>query len=178
MCAKVEDKNVFGEPMALCCDDPVTGFYRNGFCQTGAQDFGTHVVCAEVTDEFLEFSKTRGNDLITPHPEFNFPGLKAGDKWCLCALRWTEALEAGVAPPLHLDATHERMLEFAPLDVLQKHDVKSKDQNTEKPLPQFKANAYQFSFQSIDGKVMPLSAFSDQVVLIVNTASQCGDLAP
>lgn len=112
------DKNVLGEPLTLCCNDPMTGFYRTGFCQTGDQDIGTHVACAYVTDEFLAFSKARGNDLSTPRPDFGFPGLKDGDKWCLCAARWVEAYEAGVAPTLDLNATHEKMLEFIPLAIL------------------------------------------------------------
>lgn len=118
-CMAVTDKNVYGEAMSLCCNDPVTGFYRNGFCQTGAEDLGTHVACAVVTDEFLEFSKSRGNDLITPMPDYRFPGLKAGDKWCLCAMRWKEAMDAGVAPPLDLSATHEKMLDYVSLAELE-----------------------------------------------------------
>ncbi len=105
-------KNVLGTELKKCCDSPKTGFHRNGFCQTGPEDQGTHVACAIVTKEFLEFSKSRGNDLITPKPEWNFPGLKPGDKWCLCALRYLEAKQAGVAPKLDLEATHEKMLEF------------------------------------------------------------------
>eukprot|EP00163_Fabomonas_tropica_P010634 TRINITY_DN20844_c0_g1_i1.p1 TRINITY_DN20844_c0_g1~~TRINITY_DN20844_c0_g1_i1.p1 ORF type:complete len:201 (+),score=6.84 TRINITY_DN20844_c0_g1_i1:355-957(+) len=116
-----QSKNVYGGILAHCCSDPVTGFYRNGYCQTGTQDQGTHVACAQLTDAFLQFSKSRGNDLMTPRPEYSFPGLKAGDSWCLCAMRWTEALAAGVAPPLNLEATHERMLDFAPLNVLEQH---------------------------------------------------------
>jgi uncharacterized protein (DUF2237 family) len=111
-------KNVLGTQLKKCCDSPKTGFYRDGFCHTGPQDHGTHVACAKVTKEFLEFTKTRGNDLMTPKPEWNFPGLKPGDKWCLCALRWLEAKKAGVAPELDLEATHEKMLEFADLKVL------------------------------------------------------------
>ncbi len=111
-------KNVLGSPLGKCCDSPKTGFYRDGFCHTGPQDHGTHVACATVTQAFLDFSRARGNDLITPRPEWNFPGLKAGDKWCLCALRWLEAKRAGVAPPLDLAATHEKMLEYASLDEL------------------------------------------------------------
>lgn len=105
-------KNVLGTELKKCCDSPRTGFYRNGFCHTGPSDQGTHVACAIVTREFLEFTKSKGNDLITPRPEWNFPGLKPGDKWCLCALRYMEAKEAGVAPKLDLEATHEKMLEF------------------------------------------------------------------
>jgi len=127
MCLKMEeikDKNIYGEDLGLCSLDPLTGFYRNGYCQTGENDIGIHVACAQVTDEFLKFSKSRGNDLITERPEFNFPGLKAGDKWCLCAARWMEAEEAGVAPLLNLDATHKKMLEFAPIELLEKHKIK------------------------------------------------------
>ena len=113
--------NVMGTPLAVCCTDPVTGFYRDGFCNTGAGDMGAHVVCAEMTDEFLAFSKARGNDLVTPRPEYQFPGLKAGDCWCLCASRWQEAFEAGVAPKVKLDATHAGALEFVSLENLQQH---------------------------------------------------------
>ena len=116
-------KNVLGEPLKLCCSDPVTGFYRNGYCQTGAQDVGTHIVCAQVTQEFLEFSKSRGNDLMTPAPQYGFPGLKDGDHWCLCAGRWVEALEAGIAPPIKLEATHEKMREYVELEVLKNHAI-------------------------------------------------------
>lgn len=110
--------NVLGTPIQKCCDSPKTGFYRNGICLTGPQDHGTHVACATVTKEFLEFTKGRGNDLVTPAPQWNFPGLKPGDKWCLCALRWLEAKRAGVAPKLDLEATHEKMLEYATLTEL------------------------------------------------------------
>lgn len=114
------NKNVLGTQLKKCCNSPKTGFYRDGFCQTGKEDLGTHVACAKVTNEFLEFTKSRGNDLITPRPDFNFPGLKPGDKWCLCALRWLEAKKMGVAPSLDLEATHEKMLEFVNLDELRK----------------------------------------------------------
>jgi uncharacterized protein len=99
----------------------MTGFYRDGFCNTGAGDMGAHVVCVQVSAEFLEFSKSRGNDLSTPMPVYEFPGLKPGDCWCLCASRWTEALEAGVAPPVVLAATHAAALEYANLDQLKQH---------------------------------------------------------
>jgi glutathione peroxidase len=171
MSAKIAYKNVLGEPLVLCCGDPKTGFYRNGFCQTGQQDVGTHVACAIMTDEFLVFTRQQGNDLITPRPEFNFPGLKAGDKWCLCASRWTEALEVGVAPKLVLEATHEKMREYADLEVLKKHAFQAQ-QKIENPMS--KAGAYLFSFTSIDGEPMPLIDFAGQVILVVNTASQCG----
>jgi uncharacterized protein len=111
-------KNVLGTSLGKCCDSPKTGFYRDGFCHTGPQDHGTHVACATVTKEFLEFTKSKGNDLITARPEWNFPGLKPGDKWCLCALRWLEAKKFGVAPKLDLESTHEKMLEFATLEQL------------------------------------------------------------
>lgn len=114
-------KNVAGNPLEICCQSPMTGFYRNGCCDTGLEDRGLHIVCATMTAEFLEFSKNRGNDLITPMPMYNFPGLKPGDKWCLCVSRWIEALEAGVAPPIVLSATHEKTLEYLPLEVLQEH---------------------------------------------------------
>jgi hypothetical protein len=118
-------KNVIDGNLEVCCNSPITGFYRDGFCRTGGQDFGSHVVCAEVTVEFLEFTKSRGNDLSTPVPDFNFPGLKPGDRWCLCASRWQEALEAGVAPPVILSATHARALEVVSLDELRKNAVVS-----------------------------------------------------
>ncbi len=115
------DKNVLGGDLLACSYAPLTGFFRDGCCRTGADDLGTHVVCARVTAQFLQFSLDRGNDLMTPRPEYRFAGLKPGDRWCLCALRWAEALEAGVAPPVVLEATHERVLEMVDLDVLRKH---------------------------------------------------------
>ena len=114
-------KNVLGETLQSCCTDPMTGFYRNGRCDTGPDDYGTHVICAEMTEEFLKFTLQRGNDLSTPRPEFNFPGLRPGDKWCLCALRWKEALEAGKAPPVVLESTHDKALEFVELQQLKAH---------------------------------------------------------
>lgn len=116
-------RNVLGGPLATCCTAPLTGFYRDGSCHTGPQDLGTHVVCAQVTLEFLEFSVARGNDLVAPVPQFHFPGLNPGDKWCLCAMRWKEALAAGVAPPVVLAATHEKALEFVSLADLKRHAV-------------------------------------------------------
>ena len=113
--------NVLGEPLVACSYDPLTGFYRDGCCHTDEHDHGTHVVCARMTQEFLDFSRARGNDLITPRPEYRFRGLKPGDRWCLCALRWLEALDAGVAPPIVLACTHERTLELVPLEVLERH---------------------------------------------------------
>lgn len=99
----------------------MTGFFRDGCCRTDDMDRGRHVVCARVTEDFLVFSRRRGNDLMTPRPEFDFPGLKDGDQWCLCAMRWQEALEAGVAPPVVLQATHEKVLEFVSIDDLRRH---------------------------------------------------------
>lgn len=113
--------NVLGTPLKSCCMDPVTGFYRNGKCDTGAEDHGLHLVCVRLTDEFLRFSKSRGNDLSTPVPQWGFSGLKEGDHWCLCATRWTEARDAGMAPKVVLEATHISMLEFATLEELQAH---------------------------------------------------------
>jgi uncharacterized protein (DUF2237 family) len=111
-------KNVLGTTLELCCNAPRTGFYRDGFCHTGPQDTGSHTVCAEMTDAFLAFSKRQGNDLSTPHPEFDFPGLKAGDRWCLCVSRWEEAFLVGKAPRVVLEATHERALEVVSIDEL------------------------------------------------------------
>ena len=120
ICMSVPDKNVIGEDLNACGYDPVTGFYRNGYCQTGIEDRGIHVVCAIVTQEFLEYSRTKGNDLISPRPEFNFPGLKDGDRWCLCAARWYQAYKADVAPPVLLSATHEKGGEIIPIEILKK----------------------------------------------------------
>lgn len=116
-----EDVNVFGERLVPCSVDPMTGFYRNGCCSTGAEDRGRHVVCAEMTAAFLEFSKRAGNDLSTPRPEIGFPGLKPGDRWCLCADRWRQALEAGAAPRVVLGATHRLALEHVELADLKRH---------------------------------------------------------
>ena len=113
-------KNVFGEELMLCSTEPMTGYYRNGCCETGPDDLGTHTVCAIMTKEFLEFSLSRGNDLITPRPEYDFPGLVPGDRWCLCASRWVEAYRAGVAPKIVLEASHEKTLEFVSLEELVK----------------------------------------------------------
>ena len=110
--------NVFGEPLQPCSSDPLTGFFRTGRCLTGPDDLGRHVVCAEMTSDFLAFSKSRGNDLSTPHPEWAFPGLKPGDRWCLVAPRWVEALNAGMAPRLALLSTHQSALEYADLKTL------------------------------------------------------------
>ena len=116
-------KNVLGEPLETCSERPKTGFTRSGSCETGPEDLGAHTVCAQVTRDFLEFSRGRGNDLGTPVPAFGFPGLKPGDRWCLCAARWQEALEAGVAPRVALRATHERALDVVSLADLKAHAV-------------------------------------------------------
>lgn len=119
----VPGKNVLGGELEPCAFDPVTGFYRDGTCRTGRQDLGMHVVCAEMTEEFLEFSAGVGNDLSTPRPEWGFPGLQPGNRWCLCADRWREALEAGKAPRIRLEATHVSALEFATLADLQAYAI-------------------------------------------------------
>ncbi|MDX2226871.1 MAG: DUF2237 domain-containing protein [Verrucomicrobiae bacterium] len=115
--------NVFGQPLKACCFEPLTGFYRDGYCHTGPGDHGLHTVCVRVSDEFLEFSREAGNDLSTPRKEFGFPGLKAGDHWCLCVTRWVEALEAGCAPPVLLEASHVSVLEYASLEDLKRHSL-------------------------------------------------------
>ena len=114
-------KNVYGEPLKSCSERPLTGFFRTGCCETSAADVGAHVVCAEMTADFLLFSKSRGNDLSTPVSDFGFPGLKPGDRWCLCAARWREAFDAGAAPRVVLAATHERALEYVALDDLKRY---------------------------------------------------------
>ncbi len=119
--AQTQARNVLAEPLTPCSHDPVTGFYRDGCCETGPEDVGRHVVCAQVSEEFLAFSRARGNDLVTPRPEFGFPGLKPGDRWCLCAERWREAALAGVAPPVILAATHERALDIIDWTELKAH---------------------------------------------------------
>jgi uncharacterized protein (DUF2237 family) len=116
-------KNVLGGPLATCSTNPRTGFFRDGCCNTGPQDIGSHTVCIVATAEFLAFSKSRGNDLSTPHPQFGFAGLKPGDRWCLCAPRWQEALEANAAPKVVLQATHEGALEYCELNDLKKYAV-------------------------------------------------------
>ncbi len=113
-----EAKNVLGGPLQHCCMSPLTGFERDGYCRTGPHDLGSHTVCAEMTDEFLDFSRRVGNDLSTPRPEYGFPGLKAGDRWCLCVSRWEEAFLAGIAPRVILEATHERALDVVDLEEL------------------------------------------------------------
>ena len=116
-----ESVNVLGEPLESCSDEPKTGFFRDGCCNTSTQDVGSHTVCAQVTAEFLAFSKSKGNDLSTPRPEFGFAGLRPGDRWCLCAARWAEALEAGAAPRVYLLGTHQRALEIVSLEDLRAH---------------------------------------------------------
>jgi len=113
-----KDRNVLGGPLATCSDEPLTGFFRDGCCNTGPEDIGLHVVCAKVTQAFLEFARRHGNDLITPAPHYGFPGLKPGDRWCVCVGTWRQAYEAGVAPPVVLAATNEETLAVVPLDLL------------------------------------------------------------
>ncbi|MCS2610345.1 DUF2237 family protein [Halomonas dongshanensis] len=115
------DRNVLGEPLTPCCHDPKAGFYRDGFCRVGPDDVGVHGVCAIVTEEFLDFTRSQGNDLTHPEPAFGFPGLRPGDRWCLCASRWLEAAKAGVAPPVVLSATHEKALGSIPFEMLKRH---------------------------------------------------------
>ena len=114
-------KNVLGGDLEPCCMSPMTGFHRDGFCSTGPGDYGVHVVCAQVTDDFLVFSRRQGNDLSTPLPEYGFPGLKPGDRWCLCAMRWKDAMDAGAVPPVILEGTHIAALEFVSLEELKAH---------------------------------------------------------
>tara|TARA_B100002019_G_C21241173_1_gene585645 strand:+ start:330 stop:698 length:369 start_codon:yes stop_codon:yes gene_type:complete len=115
------ERNVFGEPLEICCLKPMTGYFRDGACRTDNEDIGTHTVCAVMTEDFLRFSAQMGNDLSTPIPYYKFPGLKEGDKWCLCVNRWIEAEKAGKAPKLILEATHEKTLEYTKLDLLVKY---------------------------------------------------------
>ena len=115
------EKNVLGTPLQACSFDPLTGWLRDGCCHTEAHDHGTHVVCARVTEPFLRYALEMGNDLMTPRPQWRFPGLKSGDRWCLCVNRWKEAWAAGVAPPVVLEATHERALQSVALEVLRTH---------------------------------------------------------
>ncbi|MFS4468874.1 DUF2237 family protein [Maribacter sp. 2210JD10-5] len=115
------EKNVLGTKLELCCNAPKTGFYRDGFCRTGAEDVGTHVVCAIMTASFLNYTKEQGNDLTTPIPMYQFPGLRPGDKWCLCASRWKQAYLAGKAPEVVLEATHEKALKYVEFEWLLEH---------------------------------------------------------
>lgn len=116
-------KNVLGSALIACCHTPKTGFFRDGYCRTNQQDHGRHVVCAILNREFLKFTAQQGNDLSTPRPEFDFPGLQPGDRWCLCALRWREAFKAGVAPPVILEACDEKALDYITLNDLKRHAV-------------------------------------------------------
>ena len=116
-----ESLNVFDEPLLSCSESPVTGFFRDGCCNTSDEDFGSHTVCVEVTQDFLDYSRVRGNDLSTPMPDFGFPGLQAGDRWCLCASRWLEAYEQGMAPKIFLTRTHKRALEIVELEKLKEY---------------------------------------------------------
>jgi uncharacterized protein len=118
-------RNVLGSELEPCGFDPLTGFMRDGCCDSHSDDLGVHLVCARMTDEFLTFATEQGNDLVTPKPEYGFAGLKPGDRWCLCASRWQEALEAGVAPPVHLAATHARAIEWCSLDAMRAHAADS-----------------------------------------------------
>lgn len=118
-----ESINVFGEALEVCCGDPITGFYRDGKCNTNKDDVGSHTVCIKVTKEFLEYSKLRGNDLSTPVPEFNFKGLKPGNCWCLCAMRWLEAEKSNMAPRIHLTRTHIKALDIVSMELLKKYAV-------------------------------------------------------
>jgi uncharacterized protein (DUF2237 family) len=118
-----ESLNVFDEPLEPCGEDPVTGFYRDGCCNTSDSDFGSHTVCVALSQEFLEYTRFRGNDLSTPNPDYGFPGLKPGDSWCLCAGRWLEAFEAGMAPKVYLRRTHKRALEIVSIENLKLHGI-------------------------------------------------------
>jgi len=122
-------KNVLGDDLQPCSMNPKTGFFRDGCCNTSGDDRGMHTVCAVMTEEFLRYSRAMGNDLITPRPEFDFPGLKAGNRWCVCLGRWMEAREAGSAPPVVLDATHASVAEFVDLDVLMEHEWNPKTED-------------------------------------------------
>ena len=123
MNSEVKQKNVFGEEIESCCENPITGFFRDGFCHTDERDEGIHTGCVSMTNDFLEFSKARGNDLSTPRPEFNFPCVKEGDSWCLCAERWAEAYEADMAPMLYIKKTNIRTLDIVPLELLKKFAI-------------------------------------------------------
>lgn len=119
----IDQNNIYGNVLETCSTDPMTGWSRDGKCNTDENDQGTHTVCAQVTDEFLEYTKSQGNDLSTPNNQFNFPGLKEGDKWCLCALRWKQAQEAGVAPLLDLNATNSKTLDYVNEEILKKYNI-------------------------------------------------------
>ncbi len=121
-----QGKNVYGEKMTICCTDPITGYYRDGNCRSGKDDIGVHIICAIVTDSFLDFSESRGNNLRQAIPNTSFQGLKSGDSWCLCIERWVEAYKAGFAPPVDLSASHIKTLNYVPLDTLEKFDINAK----------------------------------------------------
>jgi len=123
MIKKDEALNVFGEPLESCSEDPLTGFFRDGCCNTNDQDVGSHTVCIAVSKDFLEYSRFRGNDLSTPMPEYDFPGLAEGDRWCLCAARWKEAYDQDMAPRVHLTRTHKKALEIVPIEILRRFAV-------------------------------------------------------
>ena len=123
MCYEKDAKNVLGTSLIPCSVDPITGFYRDGYCKTFNNDSGEHIICSEVTDKFLNFSKNRGNDLSTAVPEYNFDGLKDGDRWCLCADRWLEALQFNMAPKILLEGTHQKMLEKIDFNILKKYSI-------------------------------------------------------
>lgn len=129
-------RNVLGSLLQVCSVSPMTGFVRDGVCHTGPQDVGSHTVCAQMTDTFLRYAQRRGNDLVTPAPEYGFPGLKAGDRWCVCATRWLEAAEDGVAPPVVLDATHERALQKIALADLEYHALRHPDSPAGQAVPE------------------------------------------
>lgn len=117
-------KNILNKPLKPCCTDPMTGYWRDGYCRTAQEDQGTHVVCAVMSQEFLDYTKSRGNDLSSPIPAYDFPGLKPGDKWCLCVLRWLEAEKAGVAPKVDLEATDIKALDYTSIEKLKEYEVK------------------------------------------------------
>lgn len=119
----METLNVYNKPLIACCNDPLTGYFRDGYCRTLAQDTGTHVVCAVITEEFLVYTKSKGNDLTTPIPQWQFPGLRPDDKWCLCISRWLEAEKAGIAPKIDLNATNIKALEFTSLELLESYSI-------------------------------------------------------
>ncbi len=121
---KITERNILGQELKSCCKKPMTGFFRDGFCRTGNTDHGVHVVCAVITEKFLKFTKSCGNDLSTPNNSYGFPGLKPSDKWCLCASRWKEAWKAGVAPLVDIEATHKKALEIIEKELLLKYRVK------------------------------------------------------
>ncbi len=124
--ANEKPKNVLGTELQSCCTDPMTGFYRDGYCQTGPRDYGVHTVCAIMTEEFLAYTSSCGNDLSTPNPAYGFPGLKPGDGWCLCVSRWKEAMDKGIAPPVVLEGCHEKSLTVVSLSDLKTHEFTSK----------------------------------------------------